>query len=65
MTFVELNYVCLVCAQNHKQQNIFIKKNPTRCNNVSNFIIPYLYEAQHILGDTPPETCWASYKYGI
>jgi len=32
----------------------FIKKNPTRCNNVSNFIIPYLYEAQHVSGDTPP-----------
>ena len=34
----------------------FIKKDPTRCNNVSNFIIPYLYEAQHVLGDTPPIT---------
>jgi hypothetical protein len=35
----------------------FIKKNPTRCNNVSNFlnfIIPYLYETQHISGETPP-----------
>jgi putative alpha-1,2-mannosidase len=32
----------------------FIKKNPTRCNNVPNFIIPYLYEAQHVSGDTPP-----------
>jgi len=32
----------------------FINKNPTRCNSVSNFIIPYLYEAQHISGDTPP-----------
>jgi hypothetical protein len=32
----------------------FIKKNPTRCNNVSNFIIPYLCEAQHVSGDTPP-----------
>jgi hypothetical protein len=31
-----------------------MKKNPTRCNNVSNFIIPYLYEAQHVSGDTPP-----------
>jgi hypothetical protein len=72
-----------------------------------NFIVPYLYEAQHVLGNTPPiirslklhwqrspttrpttcyvwktrgcqcscrllmrggvspETCWASYKYGI
>jgi hypothetical protein len=32
----------------------FIKKNPTRCNNVSDFIIPYLYEAQHVSSDTPP-----------
>jgi hypothetical protein len=32
----------------------FIKKDPTRCNNVSNFIIPYLYEAQHVSGETPP-----------
>jgi hypothetical protein len=33
----------------------FIKKNPTRCNNVSTFfIIPYLYKAQHVSGDTPP-----------
>jgi len=32
----------------------FIKKNPTRCNSVSEFIIPYLYEAQHVSGDTPP-----------
>jgi hypothetical protein len=32
----------------------FTKKNPTRCNNVSKFIIPYLCEAQHVSGDTPP-----------
>jgi hypothetical protein len=32
----------------------FIKKNLTRCNNVSKFIIPYLYEAQRVSGDTPP-----------
>jgi hypothetical protein len=32
----------------------FIKKNPTRSNSVSNFIILYLYEAQHVSGDTPP-----------
>jgi hypothetical protein len=29
-------------------------KNPTRCNNVSEFINPYLYDAQHVSGDTPP-----------
>jgi len=32
----------------------FINKNPTRCNSVSKFIIPYLCEAQHVSGDTPP-----------
>jgi len=32
----------------------FINKNLTRCNNVLNVIIPYLYEAQHVSGDTPP-----------
>jgi len=31
----------------------FIQKNPTRCNSVSKFIIPYLYETQHVSGDTP------------
>ena len=32
----------------------FIQKNPTRCNCISKFIIPYLYEAQHVSGDTSP-----------
>jgi preprotein translocase subunit SecG len=32
----------------------FIQKNPTRCNSVSKFIIPYLYKAQHVSGETPP-----------
>jgi len=32
----------------------FMQKNPTRCNSLSKFIIPYLYEAQHVSGDTPP-----------
>jgi len=32
----------------------FIEKNTTRFNIVSKFIIPYLYEAQHVSGDTPP-----------
>jgi len=32
----------------------FIQKNPTRCNSVSKFIIPCLYEAQRVSGDTPP-----------
>jgi hypothetical protein len=33
---------------------IIHKENLRRCNSVSKFIIPYLYEAQHVLGDTPP-----------
>ena len=33
---------------------IHTTKNSTRCNSVSKFIIPYLYEAQHVSGDTPP-----------
>jgi len=31
----------------------FIKKNPTRCSSVSEFIIPYFYEAQRVSGYTP------------
>jgi hypothetical protein len=30
----------------------FIQKNPTGCNSVSKFIIPYLYDAQHVSGVT-------------
>jgi hypothetical protein len=32
----------------------FIHKNPTRCNSISKLIIPYLCEAQHVTGETPP-----------
>jgi hypothetical protein len=32
----------------------FINKKPTRCNSVSKFIIPYLYEAQHVSGEKAP-----------
>ena len=28
------------------------KENPIRCKNISKFIIPYLYEAQHVSRDT-------------
>jgi len=32
----------------------FIKRNPTRCSSVSKvFIVPYLYDAQHVSDDTP------------
>ena len=37
-----------------REIQILIQKNPIRCNSVSKFIIPYLYEAQHVSGDTPP-----------
>jgi hypothetical protein len=30
------------------------RRNPMRCKSLSTFIIPYLYEAQHVSGDTPP-----------
>jgi len=30
------------------------KKNPTRCSSIKLFIIPYLYEAQHVSDKTPP-----------
>jgi hypothetical protein len=30
-----------------------MKKNPSRCKNVSKFIIPYLCEGQHVSGDIP------------
>jgi len=37
-----------------KCRKLFIQKYPARCNSVSKFIIPRLYEAQHVLGDIPP-----------
>jgi len=42
-----------ICRAVYRNIIKFIKKNPTRCNNVSNFFIPYLYEAQHVSCDTP------------
>jgi hypothetical protein len=41
-------------AANNVPQFTIHEENPTRCNNVSKLIIPYLYEAQHVLGNTPP-----------
>jgi hypothetical protein len=32
----------------------FIKKNQQDATMYQNFIIPYLYEAQHVSGKTPP-----------
>jgi len=38
---------------------ILTVENPTRCNSVSKFLLfLILNEAQHVLGDTPPKTCW-------
>jgi len=35
-------------------RGLFNNLTPTRCNIVSKFIIPCLYEAQHVSGDAPP-----------
>ena len=58
----------------------FIKKNPTRCNNVSKFYYSiFIWSSKcfgwHrpssgpkialMMGGVSSETCWASYKYGI
>ena len=45
--FIQLTFVdpCIIVQ--------FVQRNPTRCNSVSKFIIPYLYEAQHVTSDTP------------
>ena len=47
---------CLTCTYDVRENfsSEFIEKNPTRYNRLSKFIIPYLYEAQHVSGDTPP-----------
>jgi len=44
------NMWCGALVMNHTDSR---KKNPTRCNSVSKFIIPYLYEAQPVSGNTP------------
>ena len=36
------------------RQSQFIKKNQQDATMYQNFIIPYLYEAQYVSGDTPP-----------
>jgi hypothetical protein len=41
-------------AYSRKHSWKFVKKNPIRCNNVSDFIIPCLYKVRHVSGDTPP-----------
>jgi hypothetical protein len=44
---------CSICCS-HRDVPAVHKEIPTRCNNVSTFFISYLYEAQHVSGDTPP-----------
>jgi len=48
---------CKLDVRGSVHHSIIHKENPTRCNSVSkyqNFIVSYLYEAQHVSGDTPP-----------
>jgi len=69
-TYAKCNILCSICVNSKHSVDIiiyanltfvdpciivqFIQKNPTRRNSVPKFIIPYLYEAQHVSGDTPP-----------
>jgi hypothetical protein len=46
-TIVQVFQLTLICPV-HKEK---IQQDATR---YQNFIIPYLYEAQHVSGDTPP-----------
>jgi hypothetical protein len=43
-----------LCKQFKHHLPQFTQKNPTRCNSVWKFIIPYLFWARHVSGDTPP-----------
>jgi len=48
---------CASCPPSTSGQPYFVEfmhKNPTRCNSVSKFITPYLHEALHVSGNTPP-----------
>jgi hypothetical protein len=47
------NPTCEISSSGIYMMKIFTQKNPTRCNSVSKFIIPYLYKAQHVSGETP------------
>jgi hypothetical protein len=48
----QTSYKLDVCGSVH--HSTIHKENPTRCNNASKFIIPCLYEARHVSGNTPP-----------
>jgi len=48
-----LTYFIPLDVRRSVHHSIFHIKNPTICNSVSKFIL-YLYEAQHVSGDTPP-----------
>ena len=45
---------CKLDVRGSVHHSIIHKENPTRFNSVSFFLISYLYEAQHVSGDTPP-----------
>jgi len=46
--------VSLLDVRGSVYHSIIHIENPTWCNSVSKFIIPHLYEAQHVSGDAPP-----------
>ena len=50
----EKEKVCKLLSETTKYVFMFHKENPARRNGISKFIIQYLCEAQHVLGDTPP-----------
>jgi len=45
-------YIFDVCGSVH--HSTIRTENPARYTVYQNFIFPYLYEAQHVSGDTPP-----------
>ena len=44
----------LDCLESVHHSTIHKKKSNKMQQSIKNFIIPYLYEAQHVSGDTPP-----------
>jgi hypothetical protein len=51
------NPTCEISSSGIYMMKLFIEKNPTRCNSVSKFIIPYLYEGHH---NQKPKTALAA-----
>jgi hypothetical protein len=52
--YLDIQGICSLVISGLIISGLFIQKNPTNCNSVSKFIIPYLYETQHVSGNTPP-----------